>query len=111
MQGYVKVLAAAIATVASLEAAAAETSLTCSDREGAVKRVVFDATKTTVVMDGVKMVDVSASQHEIRFTHDLGVAGRWKVSIDRTTGQMIIGIPGSSMNLAPLQCEKASQKF
>jgi hypothetical protein len=111
MQRYIRLITAAIVTAIALEAGAAETSLTCSAHDGEVKRIVFDAAKMTVVMDGMNMVEVAIFKHELRFTHDLGVAGRWRVSIDRTTGRMIIGIPRSSMNLDPLQCEKTSQKF
>jgi hypothetical protein len=91
--------------------------ITCASKDkNLVKVIEFNSDSQTVVMDGDPMKDVRINKREIRFTLDIGVAGQWPMQIDRLTGVMLIKIPGKDepgmpTHLAPLGCEKASQKF
>lgn len=91
--------------------------ITCVRKDKSLVKVIeFKSDAQTVVMDGIPMKDVRINKREIRFTHDIGVAGQWPMRIDRLTGVMLIKIPGKDepgmpTYLAPLSCEKASQKF
>lgn len=102
---------------APLACYAAETRIVCTSRDAEMSKVVeFDETGQRATMNGQRMAAVSITKQKIRFIHDLGVAGAWPVEIDRTTGSMLITMPGKAApgvptHLPPLDCRPAAQRF
>jgi len=73
--------------------------------------ITVDLSQHMVLMDGQHMQNVTITKNEISFVRDLGVAGRWSQKINRTTGILLLQIPGSNDFLNPWKCENANPKF
>lgn len=86
--------------------------LVCSDSvDRSSMAITVDLSQHTVLMDGHHMQNVTITKNEINFVRDLGVAGKWSQKINRTTGVLLVQIPGSNDFLDPWKCENANPKF